>query len=88
MTTYLVDTNILIIALNGKRGNRELLRGLVAQGNRLAVCTVVVTELFSGIKPADCRKWRLSSRSCIGTRRVPTLHAGSAVCVTSTRAKV
>jgi predicted nucleic acid-binding protein len=53
MTTYLADTNILINALNHKRGQRELLNHLVGQGHRLACCTVILGELFSGIKPAD-----------------------------------
>jgi predicted nucleic acid-binding protein len=53
MTTYLVDTNILINALNDKRGHRELLNQLVDRGHRLACCTVILSELFSGIKPPD-----------------------------------
>jgi len=56
MTTYLVDTNILINALNHKRGHREVLNGLVSQGNRLACCTVILGELFTGVKPADLEK--------------------------------
>ena len=56
MTTYLVDTNILINALNQKRGHRELLNQLVGQGHRLACCTVILGELFTGIKPADLGK--------------------------------
>lgn len=53
MTTYLVDTNILINALNQKRGHRELLHQLVGQGNRLACCTVILGELFTGIRVPD-----------------------------------
>jgi len=53
MTTYLVDTNVLINALNGKLGHRELLRKLAAQGHGLATCTIVLAELFSGLRPAD-----------------------------------
>jgi predicted nucleic acid-binding protein len=56
MTTYLADTNILINALNDKRGQRELLNHLVSQGHRLACCTVTLTELFSGIRSADLPK--------------------------------
>ena len=56
MMTYLPDTNILINALNNKRGHRELLMQFVDQGHRLACCTVVVAELFSGVKPADLAK--------------------------------
>lgn len=53
MTTYLLDTNILINALNRKQGHRKLLHQLVAHGHRLACCTVILGELFSGIKPAN-----------------------------------
>lgn len=56
MTTYLVDTNILINALNQKRGHRELLNQLVRQGDRLACCTVILGELFTGIRPPDVGK--------------------------------
>jgi predicted nucleic acid-binding protein len=35
MTRYLPDTNILINALNGKRGHKELLAALVVQGHVL-----------------------------------------------------
>jgi predicted nucleic acid-binding protein len=56
MTIYLVDTNILIDALNHKRGYHELLHQLVGQGHRLACCTVILGELFSGIKPPDLAK--------------------------------
>lgn len=48
--------NILINALNNKRGHRELLNQFVSQGHRLACCAVVVGELFSGIIPADLSK--------------------------------
>ncbi len=50
MTTYLPDTNVLVDALNGKRGRRELLRQLVLAGNRLACCNVTVAEVYSGMR--------------------------------------
>ncbi len=56
MTTYLPDTNVLIDTLNGKRGQKEMLMNLVRQGHRLACCAVTVSELFSGIRPADLPK--------------------------------
>ena len=56
MTIYLADTDILIKALNHKRGHHELLNQLVRQGHRLACCTVILGELFAGIKPADLVK--------------------------------
>ncbi len=56
MATFLTDTNILIDVLANRRGHKELLARLVKEGNRLACCTVVVAELFAGIKPADSAK--------------------------------
>jgi predicted nucleic acid-binding protein len=56
MITYLPDTNILINALNNKRGHRELLMTLLGQGDRLACCGAIVAELFSGIKQDDLMK--------------------------------
>lgn len=51
--TYLPDTNILINALNDKRGHKQLLADIVSEGHRLACCAATVGELFSGIQPAD-----------------------------------
>jgi predicted nucleic acid-binding protein len=56
MTTYLPDTNVLIDALNGKRGQKELLADLLQQGHRLACCAVTVSELLSGIRAMDLPK--------------------------------
>jgi predicted nucleic acid-binding protein len=53
MTVYLPDTNILIDALRRKRGRRELLRGLVAEGNSLACCDVTAAEIYSGMQPHE-----------------------------------
>ncbi|MBV8904910.1 MAG: type II toxin-antitoxin system VapC family toxin [Acidobacteriia bacterium] len=53
MTIYLPDTNILVDALNHKRGRRELLRKLVLEGNRLACCDVTVAEVYSGMWPHE-----------------------------------
>lgn len=56
MTICLVDTNVLINALNSKRGHKALLYRLVGQGYRLACCNVILGEMFSGIRPADLEK--------------------------------
>lgn len=53
MTVYLPDTNILVDALNGKRGRREWLRDLVLRGDRLACCTITVAEVYSGMRPHE-----------------------------------
>jgi predicted nucleic acid-binding protein len=48
--TYLLDTSVIIDALNGKRGRRELLLGLVKQGHLLACCPINVTEVYAGMR--------------------------------------
>lgn len=56
MITYLPDTNILIDALNGKRGRRELLRNFLLQGHRLAGCPVTAAEVYSGMRQHEAPK--------------------------------
>jgi predicted nucleic acid-binding protein len=56
MTVYLPDTNVLIDALNGKRGRRELLRDLVLQGNRLACCDITLAEVYAGMRPHEAQR--------------------------------
>ena len=53
MTTYLPDTNVLVDALNGKRGRREWLRELVLQGHQLACCAVTLAEVYAGMWPHE-----------------------------------
>ena len=50
---YLVDTNILINALNEKRGHRELLHGLAAQGHPLGCCVITISEVYAGMQPHE-----------------------------------
>ena len=53
MATYLLGTSVIIDALNGKRGRRELLLGLVKQGHLLACCAINVTEVYAGLRPTE-----------------------------------
>jgi predicted nucleic acid-binding protein len=53
MATYLLDTSVIIDALNGKRGRRELLLDLVKQGHLLACCPINVTEVYAGLRPKE-----------------------------------
>lgn len=56
MTTFLPDTNVLVDALNDKRGRREWLRDLVLQGNRLACCAVTLAEVYAGMQPHEAHQ--------------------------------
>ena len=53
MATYLLDTSVIIDALNGKRNRDELLRELLQQGHLLACCSINVTEVYAGLRPHE-----------------------------------
>jgi predicted nucleic acid-binding protein len=53
VATYLLDTSVIIDALNNKRGRRDFLLDLVKQGNLLACCPVNVTEVYAGLRPKE-----------------------------------
>lgn len=55
MSTYLVDTSVIIDALNRKRGRWELLGSLVEAGDSLAVSVVTVMEIYAGMRPHESR---------------------------------
>ena len=53
MATYLLDTSVIVDALNGKRGREALLAGLLRQGNTLACCAINVAEVYAGMRPHE-----------------------------------
>jgi hypothetical protein len=50
MATYLLDTSVIIDALNGKHGRDQLFKELLRQGHLLACCSVNVTEVYAGLR--------------------------------------
>ena len=56
MAIYLLDTDIIIDVLNGKRDRPDLLRGLVAEGHLLACCSISVAEIYAGLRPGEEQK--------------------------------
>jgi predicted nucleic acid-binding protein len=56
MTTYLLDTSVIIDVLNGKRDRNALLKGLLSQGDMLACCAVNVSEVYAGMRPKEGTK--------------------------------
>ncbi|MGH9770125.1 MAG: type II toxin-antitoxin system VapC family toxin [Candidatus Acidiferrales bacterium] len=56
MKVFLPDTNILVDALNGKRGRQLLLSELVLKGHALACCSVTVAEVYSGMRPHEAAR--------------------------------
>lgn len=53
MASYLLDTSVIIDALNGKRGRKELLLDLLHQGSLLACCSINVAEIYAGMRPKE-----------------------------------
>ena len=49
----LLDSSVIIDALRGRRGRRELLRGLLEEGHDLACCAINVAEVYSGMRPHE-----------------------------------
>ena len=53
MATFLLDTSVIIDAINNKKDRRQFLRDLLTAGNQLACCAINVTEIYAGIRPAE-----------------------------------
>lgn len=53
MATFLLDTSVIIDAINDKKGRREFLRDLIQQGNILACCPINITEVYAGLRPQE-----------------------------------
>jgi tRNA(fMet)-specific endonuclease VapC len=56
MATYLLDTNIIIDAINNKRNRSKALVGLAEHGHTLACSPVNVAETYAGIRPKEEQK--------------------------------
>ena len=63
MATCLLDSGILIDALNGKRGRREIVDQLVESGAEMACCSINVTEIYAGLRPGEEAKTERLLRS-------------------------
>ena len=53
MSTYLLDTSVLVDALRGVRGRAEHLERLVQDGHLLACSAITVAEIFAGMRPKE-----------------------------------
>lgn len=53
MATFLLDTSVIIDAINNKKSRRQLLRSLLDQGHVLACCPINVVEIYSGLRPKE-----------------------------------
>jgi tRNA(fMet)-specific endonuclease VapC len=61
--TYLLDSSILIDALNERNGRPQFLAQLSQQDILLACCAVNVTELHMGMRPGEAAKTEKFLRS-------------------------
>ena len=50
MSTFLLDTSVIIDAIKGKRNRDQLLKDLLHQGHLLACCPINVTEVYAGMR--------------------------------------
>ncbi len=53
MATFLLDTSVIIDALNNKRDRPALLLGLLQAGHLLACCPINVTDVYAGLRPKE-----------------------------------
>jgi predicted nucleic acid-binding protein len=53
MAIYLLDTNIIIDAINDKKARNPGLLGLAEQGHTLACCPINVAEVYAGLRPKE-----------------------------------
>jgi predicted nucleic acid-binding protein len=56
MGIYLLDTNVIIDALNGKKNRNALLLDLLERGHTLACCPVIVAEIYAGLRLKEERR--------------------------------
>jgi predicted nucleic acid-binding protein len=55
MAIFLLDTTVIVDALNGKKGRNELLSGLLDQRNLLGCCSINVTEVYAGMRSHEAQ---------------------------------
>ena len=53
MATYLLDSSVIIDALNRKKHRDVLLRELLLHGHMLACCGINVAEVYAGVRPKE-----------------------------------
>jgi predicted nucleic acid-binding protein len=63
MAVFLLDTTVIVDALNGKKARYELLSTILAQRNLLACCSINVTEVFAGVRPDEMEATQAFLRS-------------------------
>jgi len=55
-TTCLLDSTVIIDAINDRNGRSELLEGVIAKGILLACCSINITEVHMGMRPHEAER--------------------------------
>jgi predicted nucleic acid-binding protein len=55
---FLLDTSVIIDALNGKQNRAQLFKELLQQGHLLACCSINVTEVSAGLRSHEDSRTR------------------------------
>jgi predicted nucleic acid-binding protein len=55
-STCLLDSTVIIDAINDRNGRSQLLEGLLAEGTLLACCPINVTEVHMGMRPNEAER--------------------------------
>jgi predicted nucleic acid-binding protein len=53
MAIFLLDTSVVIDAINRKRGRWQLLKVLVESGETLACSAITIMEIYTGLRPHE-----------------------------------
>ena len=65
MKSFLLDTNIIVDALRGRKGRHLLIDRLLGQGQPLASCPVTVTEIYAGMRSHEEKLTRAFMQSLL-----------------------
>jgi len=63
MAILLLDTTVIVDAINGRRGRVQFLDGLLAQRNLLACCSINITEVYAGVRAHEAQVTEVFLRS-------------------------
>jgi predicted nucleic acid-binding protein len=56
MATYLLDTTVIIDAINEKKDRNHALIALAEAGHTLACCPINIAEIYAGVRPKEEEK--------------------------------
>ncbi len=65
MTPFLLETNIIVDALRRRNERHLLIEHLLAQGQPLASCAIIVTEVYAGMRPHEEKPTRAFMQSLV-----------------------